>query len=159
MNAPQTPPPVEAEGLTRDFGTLRAVDNLSFQVARGEIVGLLGPNGAGKTTALRMLTGGLIPTEGRVRLGGFDVLLDGPRARAHLGYLPEQMPLYDEMTVAEYLSFVAAIKGLDHAGHSTAVGEMMTRLDLADVWKRPTRVLSRGYRQRVGLAQALLGDP
>jgi ABC-2 type transport system ATP-binding protein len=159
MNEAHTAAPVAAEGLTRDFGNVRAVDDLTFRVERGEIVGILGPNGAGKTTTLRMLTGGLIPTKGRVRLGGFDVLLEGPRARAHLGYLPEQMPLYGEMTVFEFLSFVAAVKGLIDATRTTAVGEMRARLDLGDVWSRPTRVLSRGYRQRVGLAQALLGDP
>lgn len=159
MNQSTTPSPVHAERLTRDFGPVRAVDDLSFRVERGEIVGLLGPNGAGKTTTLRMLTGALIPTKGEVRLSGFDVLRDGPKARAQLGYLPEQMPLYGELTVAEYLSFVASIKGIEGDKRTASVDDVASRLDLSDVWKRPTRVLSRGFRQRVGLAQALIGNP
>jgi ABC-2 type transport system ATP-binding protein len=152
-------PPVEAEGLTRDFGAIRAVDNLSFRVSTGEVVGLLGPNGAGKTTTLRMLTGSLTPTEGRVRLGGFDVLRQGPRARAHLGYIPEQIPLYGEMSVCGYLHFIASMKGIEASAASQALDRVRGKLDLGEVWERPTRSISHGYRKRVGLAQALLGEP
>jgi ABC-2 type transport system ATP-binding protein len=152
-------PPLEAEGLTRDFGAIRAVDHLSFRVERGQIVGLLGPNGAGKTTTLRMLTGSLIPTEGTIRMGGFDVFTEGTKARASLGYIPEQMPLYGEMSVRAYLEFVAQMKGIDGPANVSALEMVRGRLALDPVWERPTRVLSRGFRQRVGLAQALLGDP
>jgi len=154
-----SPPPVEVTDLTRDFGTIRAVDHLSFRVEAGEIVGLLGPNGAGKTTTLRMLTGSLIPTEGQIRLAGFDVLTEGSRAKAQLGYIPEEMPLYGEMSVREYLSFVASIKGIGRASLTEALASVRARLDLGTVWDRPARTISRGYRQRVGLSQALLGDP
>jgi ABC-2 type transport system ATP-binding protein len=151
--------PVVAEDLTRDFGPIRAVDHLSFQVGRGEVVGLLGPNGAGKTTTLRMLTGSLIPTYGTVRLAGFDVLRDGPRARARLGYIPEQVPLYGEMTVCGYLEFIAAMKQITPSVVPNALQQVREKLDLSDVWARPSRSISHGYRKRVGLAQALLGDP
>jgi ABC-2 type transport system ATP-binding protein len=159
MTAQSNAPPVAAEDLTRDFGSIRAVDDLSFHVEKGEIVGILGPNGAGKTTTLRMLTGSLIPTRGRVLLGGFDVLQNGLLARKHLGYLPEQLPLYGEMIVSEYLRFVGSIKELSEGRLEESLQQVRARLDLDAVWDRPTRVISRGYRQRVGLAQALLGDP
>lgn len=158
MNASPSPP-VVADRLTRDFGPVRAVEDLSFRVESGEIVGLLGPNGAGKTTTLRMLTGSLIPSSGRVELGGFDVLLQGPEARKRLGYLPERLPFYAEMTVVEYLRFVGSIKGIKKRLIGDALESVRSRLDLDAVWGRPTHVLSRGYRQRVGLAQALIGDP
>ena len=151
--------PVEAEGLTRDFGSIRAVDHLSFRVERGEVVGLLGPNGAGKTTTLRMLTGSLVPTEGKVRLAGFDVLREGPAARSRLGYVPEQIPLYGEMSVVDYLGFIASMKGIETAALAPMLDQVRGRLDLGEVWTRPARLLSHGYRKRVGLAQALLGDP
>ncbi|MBD3162927.1 MAG: ATP-binding cassette domain-containing protein [Candidatus Eisenbacteria bacterium] len=159
MNTAVSAPPVQADGLTRDFGSVRAVSELTFRVDRGEIVGLLGPNGAGKTTTLRMLTGSLIPTAGSVRLCGFDVLREGPQARARLGFLPEQMPLYGEMTVRDFLGFVAGIKDPSRRIGRERIAPLRERLDLGAVWDRPTRVLSRGFRQRVGLAQALLGDP
>ncbi len=152
-------PPVEAQDLTKDFGAIRAVDQLSFRVERGEVVGLLGPNGAGKTTTLRMLTGSLIPTLGRVSLGGFDVLREGPAARARLGYIPEQMPVYGEMTVRGYIAFIASMKGIDAAPSSPALERVRKKLDLDDVWERTARSISHGYRKRVGLAQALLGEP
>ncbi|MBM3285777.1 MAG: ABC transporter ATP-binding protein [Candidatus Eisenbacteria bacterium] len=152
-------PPVEAADLTRDFGPIRAVDSLSFRVERGEIVGLLGPNGAGKTTTLRMLTGSLIPTRGSVRLAGHDVLREGERARARLGYVPEIVPLYSEMRVAGYLAFVATMKGFGAGESPAALQAVRERLALDAVWARPIRSLSHGYRKRVGLAQALLGEP
>jgi ABC-2 type transport system ATP-binding protein len=151
--------PLEAERLCRSFGEIRAVIDLSFTVGRGEIVGLLGPNGAGKTTTLRMLTGALIPTSGRVRLAGHDILREGALARGHLGSMPEQLGLYGEMTVEAYLRFICAMKGIEGARQAQSLASVRGLLSLGDVWQRPTRAVSRGYRQRVGLAQALLGDP
>jgi ABC-2 type transport system ATP-binding protein len=159
MSAPPAAPPVEAQGLTRDYGPVRAVEDVSFRVERGEIVGLLGPNGAGKTTTLRMLTGNLFPSEGQVRLSGFDVFREGRSARAHLGYLPEQLPLYGEMPVHRYLAFVASMKGVAGPAAVNTLAGVRSRLRLEEVWERPSGALSRGYRQRVGLAQALLGNP
>ncbi len=152
-------PTLEAEGLSREFGSIQAVQDLSFRVERGEIVGLLGPNGAGKTTTLRMLTGSLLPTRGRVRLSGRDPIQEGAAVRRQLGYMPEQISLYGEMTVREYLGFIGQVKAIRRADSSAALQRVRDRLDLGEVWERPTRAISRGYRQRVGLAQALLGDP
>ncbi len=157
MTVPGTP--LEAERVSRSFGAIRAVEDLSFKVERGEIVGLLGPNGAGKTTTLRMLTGTLVPTSGRVRLSGRDVFGEGAAARARLGSMPEQLALYGEMSVDAYLRFIGAMKGIERERLQRALADVRARLSLDDVWRRPTRAISRGYRQRVGLAQALLGDP
>jgi ABC-2 type transport system ATP-binding protein len=157
VTAPGTP--LEAERVSRSFGAIRAVEDLSFKVERGEIVGLLGPNGAGKTTTLRMLTGTLVPTSGRVRLSGRDVFGEGAAARARLGSMPEQLALYGEMSVDAYLRFIGAMKGIERGRLQQALADVRGRLSLEDVWRRPTRTISRGFRQRVGLAQALLGDP
>lgn len=148
---------VEARNLHKSYGPVTAVASLSFAVRRGEILGLLGPNGAGKSTALRMLVGFQYPDAGRVFLAGADVLRDGCRARASLGYLPESVPLYAEMPARRYLEFFAAIKGVRDIRKEIA--RVTERLDLGRVLHRPCGNLSRGYRQRVGLAQALLGDP
>ncbi len=148
---------VEARGLHKSYGPVAAVVDLSFAVRRGEILGLLGPNGAGKSTALRMLIGFQYPDAGRVFLAGADVLRDGRRARASLGYLPESVPLYPEMPARRYLEFFADIKGVPDP--RAEIERVTGRLDLAPVLHRPCGNLSRGYRQRVGLAQALLGDP
>jgi ABC-2 type transport system ATP-binding protein len=148
---------VEATGLHKAYGPVAAVVDLSFTVRRGEILGLLGPNGAGKSTALRMLVGFQYPDTGRVFLAGVDVLHDGRRARASLGYLPESVPLYAEMSARRYLEFFAAVKAVRHP--RSEVSRVAELLDLGRVLDRPCGNLSRGYRQRVGLAQALLGDP
>jgi ABC-2 type transport system ATP-binding protein len=148
---------VEARGLRKSYGPVAAVADLSFQVRRGEILGLLGPNGAGKSTALRMLIGFQYPDAGQVFLQGADVLHDGRRARASLGYLPESVPLYAEMPVRRYLQFFAALKEVP--APAAEIDRVIARLDLSRVADRPCGNLSRGYRQRVGLAQALLGDP
>ncbi len=150
-------PSVVAEGLRKSYGPVLAVDDLSFQVAKGELLGLLGPNGAGKSTALRMLIGFQYPDSGRVRLNGFDVFQDGPRARASLGYLPESVPLYAEMEVRTYLLFFAGVKGIPRP--AAEVARVIDQIDLGRVIGRPCGNLSRGYRQRVALAQALLSDP
>lgn len=150
---------LEVHDLHRDFGPVRAVDGLSFEVREGEIVGLLGPNGAGKTTAMRMFIGHLVPTSGSVRLIGGDVFREGARLKHQLGYLPENIPLYGEMTVQEYLAVAAQLKGLRGPEARREIDRVVTLLSLASMGRRPTAQLSRGYRQRVGLAQCLLGDP
>ncbi|MCK4305077.1 MAG: ABC transporter ATP-binding protein [Candidatus Eisenbacteria sp.] len=150
---------LEVHELSKHFGPVRAVDSLSFAVQRGEIVGLLGPNGAGKTTVMRMIVGYLIPTSGSVRLAGGDIFREGPRLKTQLGYLPENMPLYGEMTVGEYLGMTAQLKGLKGEPSRMAIERVVSILGLAPVWRRPTSQLSRGYRQRVGLSQCLLTDP
>ena len=148
---------IEARGLSKSYGPVRAVDDVSFSVRRGEILGLLGPNGAGKSTTLRMLIGFQYPDSGEVRLLGKDVYREGAEARAHLGYMPETLPLYSEMPVRGYLRHFAQLKGIGDI--SSAVARVTGELALEDVVERPCGNLSRGYRQRVGLAQALLSDP
>ncbi|MFH1145139.1 MAG: ABC transporter ATP-binding protein [Candidatus Eisenbacteria bacterium] len=150
---------LEVIGLTKDYGPVRAVDRLSFQVRRGEIVGLLGPNGAGKTTAMRVLIGYQVPTAGEVRLAGRDVFRDGPEAKRFLGYLPENPPLYGEMRVSEYRAMAARLKGLEGSAIGGALERVRGMLGLAEVWRRPISNLSRGFRQRVGLGQCLVNDP
>jgi len=149
---------IVAEKLTRRYGARSAVENLSFRVARGEIVGFLGPNGAGKTTTLRMIAGYLAPTSGTVSVAGYDVVEQSLEARQRLGYMPESVPLYPEMRVEEYLSFRAEIKGVT-TGRRTAVLEAMEQADITSVGRRLVGELSKGYRQRVGLADALVARP
>jgi ABC-2 type transport system ATP-binding protein len=148
---------IRARGLRKSYGPVRAVQDLSFDVRSGEILGLLGPNGAGKSTTLRMLIGYQFPDAGTIALNGKDVFREGDEARADLGYLPEALPLYAEMSVRGYLSFFAGIKGVTSS--RVAIDRVVDLLDLGAVIKRPCGNLSRGYRQRVGLAQALLADP
>jgi len=145
--------------VTKCYGAIRAVDDVSFEVPRGEVLALLGPNGSGKSTLMRCLIGFFSPTSGRVSVGGVDVAERSVVARGRIGYLPEQVMLYPELTVRRYLTFVAGMKGLAGAKRRAAVDEVVGACGLADVAKRPTGNLSKGYRQRVGLAQALLGDP
>ena len=145
--------------MTKCYGAIRAVDDVSFEVPRGEVLALLGPNGSGKSTLMRCLIGFFTPTSGRVSVGGVDVAERPVVARGRIGYLPEQVMLYPELTVRRYLTFVAGMKGLAGAKRRAAVDEVVAACGLADVAKRPTGNLSKGYRQRVGLAQALLGDP
>ena len=145
--------------LTKTYGAVTAVDDLSFDVREGEVVGLLGPNGAGKTTTMRMVTGFVPPSAGRVRIGGDD-LVDHPiRAKRKIGYLPEQPPLHPEMTVRRYLAFVAALKDVPAARTHAAVALALERARISDVADRRIGVLSKGYRQRVGLAQAIVHEP
>ena len=156
-NDTSAPHPIEASRLVKTYGPVRAVDDVSFAVHRGEILGLLGPNGAGKSTSLRMLVGFQYPDSGEVRLQGRDVYRQGAEARSRLGYMPEALPLYAEMTVRAYLGYFASLKGV--AGPAQAIDRVVQDLSLEDVIQRPCGNLSRGYRQRVGLAQALLADP
>ncbi len=153
---------IEAQGLTRKFGDFTAVADVSFALSEGEIVGILGPNGAGKTTTIRMITGFLPPSSGRVTLGGRDLFGGTPDAiavRRDLGYLPESVALYPEMRVEEYLAYRARLEGLDRTATRRRLGEVLERCLLADVRRQVIGTLSKGYRQRVGLAGAILHDP
>lgn len=155
----QTAYGIEVEGLSKRYGDFQAVHDLSFRIPRGEVVGFLGTNGAGKTTTMRMLTGFIPPTDGRVRIDGHDVFDDPLAARRAIGYLPEIPPLYPEMTVRGYLHFVAALKDVPRARRAEAVERAVERCGLADTAGRVIGHLSKGYRQRVGLAQAIVHDP
>ena len=150
---------ISVEGVTKRFGDLVAVRNLDFQVDRGEVVGFLGPNGAGKTTTMRMLTGTLEPDEGRVLYDDVPISGDLTAAKERLGYLPETNPLYEEMLVAEYMEYAAQLRmlGLDEA--RSAISDAVEETGIGEVYFRPVSELSKGYRQRVGLAAAILHHP
>jgi ABC-2 type transport system ATP-binding protein len=150
---------IEVQHLTKRYGRVTAVDDVTFRVERGEILGFLGPNGAGKTTTMRVITGYMPPTEGRCIVAGFDVFDQPVEAKRRTGYLPETPPLYPDMTVREYLTFVARIKGVPSAERKARVEQVMKRVWIADVASRHCGKLSKGYRQRVGLAQAVLHNP
>jgi gliding motility-associated transport system ATP-binding protein len=150
---------IEVQHLTKRYGPFTAVDDVSFKVERGEILGFLGPNGAGKTTTMRVLTGYMPPTEGKALVAGYDVSEQPLEAKRRTGYLPETPPLYPDMTVSEYLTFCARIKGVPRADRKTRVATAMERTRVADMAKRHCGKLSKGYKQRVGLAQALLHNP
>jgi ABC-2 type transport system ATP-binding protein len=150
---------IEVESLTQAYGRYVAVRSLGFRVDAGEVVGFLGPNGAGKTTTLKVIAGFLSPTEGRVRVRGHDVARSPLEVRRVLGYLPEHCPLYEEMLVRELLLFVAGVRGLERAARAAALGKVVERCALGDVLFRPVSELSKGDRQRVGIAAALLHEP
>ncbi|MBU6121482.1 gliding motility-associated ABC transporter ATP-binding subunit GldA [Hymenobacter sp. PAMC29290] len=150
---------VEIEHLTKTYGTQNAVDNISFTAGKGEIVGFLGPNGAGKSTTMKIATGYLPPTAGTVRVAGYDVLVDSLEVRRHVGYLPEHNPLYLDMYVHEYLEFIGSVHGLRGSGLRTRVAELVRRVGLSREQNKQIGALSKGYRQRVGLAQALIHNP
>jgi ABC-2 type transport system ATP-binding protein len=150
---------IEVQNLTKRYGPVTAVQDVSFRVERGEILGFLGPNGAGKTTTMRVLTGYMPATEGKAIVAGFDVSDQPIEAKRRTGYLPETPPLYPDMTVAEYLSFVSKIKGVPSAERRQRVQAVMERTRVADMRDRLCSRLSKGYRQRVGLAQALIHNP
>jgi ABC-2 type transport system ATP-binding protein len=150
---------IEVQNLTKRYGPVTAVDDVSFRVERGEILGFLGPNGAGKTTTMRILTGYMPATAGRAIVAGFDVFDQPIEAKKRTGYLPETPPLYPDMSVGEYLLFVAKIKGVPSAGRTQRIDTIMERTRIADMRHRLCSRLSKGYRQRVGLAQALLHNP
>ena len=152
-------PLVLAQHVTKWYGPRRAVTDVSFAIEQGEVVGLLGPNGSGKSTIFRMLTGYLVPTSGRIEVAGHDVVADSLSVRRVISYVPEDAPLYDHMRVSEFLHFMAHLKGLRGAAAKVAVGTAAERLDLTGVMLLLTGKLSRGFRQRVSIAQALLGNP
>jgi ABC-2 type transport system ATP-binding protein len=149
----------EVQHLTKRYGPVTAVDDVSFRVERGEILGFLGPNGAGKTTTMRVLTGYMPPTDGKAIVAGYDVFQQPLEAKRRTGYLPETPPLYPDMTVRDYLTFVARIKGVPRGERKSRVASVMERTRIGDVGHRLCAKLSKGYRQRVGLAQALLHNP
>jgi ABC-2 type transport system ATP-binding protein len=150
---------IEVEHLTKRYGPITAVQDVSFQVHKGEILGFLGPNGAGKTTTMRVLTGYMPATAGRVVVAGHDVFEQPVQAKRRIGYLPETPPLYPDMTVREYLQFVAKIKGVPAGDRKSRVEQVIARTWVADMAGRACGKLSKGYRQRVGLAQALIHNP
>jgi len=150
---------IKVEQLTKKYGSFTAVDGISFQVEKGEIVGFLGPNGAGKSTTMKILTSYLPATSGRASIAGFDVFDQSIEARRRMGYLPENTPLYPDMKVGEYLRYRAALKGVERSKMRERVGDVLELCHIADREKQLIGSLSKGYRQRVGLADALVHDP
>ena len=150
---------IEVQHLSKRYGRITAVDDVSFRVERGEILGFLGPNGAGKTTTMRILTGYIPATEGKAIVAGFDVFEQPIEAKRRTGYLPETPPLYPDMTVLEYLTFVAKVKGVPGNERHQRIRDVMDRTRVADMAHRLCARLSKGYKQRVGLAQALIHNP
>ncbi|MBT8059845.1 MAG: ABC transporter ATP-binding protein [Gammaproteobacteria bacterium] len=150
---------IEARQLSKRYGSLLAVDQLSFEVGAGEVLGFLGPNGAGKSTTMKMLTGFLVPTSGTATINGHDIVSDSLAARRCTGYLPEGAPAYGEMTVRRFLEFIARARGFDGRRALNAAGEAIERLNLTAVPEQPVETLSKGFKRRVGLAQAIIHDP
>lgn len=150
---------IEVHNLNKRYGRHTAVKDISFEVGSGKIVGFLGPNGAGKTTTLRMLTGYLPPTSGSAQIAGYDMFRQSLKARRHIGYMPENVPLYDEMRVKEYIRYRAQLKGLSGKKLRSHVGEAMELCSLHEVRRKMIKTLSKGFRQRVGLADALVHKP
>ncbi len=150
---------IKVEGLTKYYGEFLAVDGISFEVKKGEIVGLLGPNGAGKTTTLRILTGYLLPSSGEVKIKDYDIYSDLREIKKIIGYLPETTPLYNEMLVYDYLWFIADSKGIEESKRLSELKRVASICQIGNVMHKPVIELSKGYKQRVGLAAALLGDP
>ena len=153
------PPMIEVESLRRAYGAHMALDGVSFRVDAGEIVGFLGPNGAGKSTTMKILTGFTSPTGGRARVAGHDVVTASLEVRRAVGYLPESAPIYPEMLVVDYLDFVGRVRGMPAAERASAVDRVLDECDIADRAHQAVGTLSKGYRQRVGLAQALMHQP
>jgi ABC-2 type transport system ATP-binding protein len=150
---------IDVENLTKHYGPVTAIRDVSFSVAPGQIIGFLGPNGAGKSTTMRILSCFMPASSGTARVAGFDVFRDSMEVRRRIGYLPENVPLYSELRVADYLDFVAEVKGVGRAQRRARVAEVMERCRISDVSRRAIGKLSKGYRQRVGLAQAIVSDP
>jgi ABC-2 type transport system ATP-binding protein len=150
---------IEVEQLSKTYGPIKAIEDVSFVVEKGEILGFLGPNGAGKTTTMRILTCFMAPTSGTARVAGYDIFKDSLQVRRRLGYVPENAPLYTDMPVVSFLKFAAEVKGLSRPERLRQVGQVMDDCGIKDVQHRYIGKLSKGYRQRVALAQALLGNP
>src|SRR3989475_6396307 len=150
---------IKTEHLTKHYGSLSAVEDVSFQVGPGEVLGFLGPNGAGKTTTMRMVAGFVTPTSGRASICGHDVETDPLGAKASLGYLPEGAPGYGEMTVCRFLEFIADLRRLEGARRTARLDHVIEHLQLASVLEQSIETLSKGFRRRVGLAQAIVHDP
>jgi ABC-2 type transport system ATP-binding protein len=152
-------PAISAIDVSKTYGSVSALDRLTLDVRAGEIFGLLGPNGSGKTTFMRLLAGYLLPSAGRLTVAGLDVLNDSLAVRRRIGYVPESAPLYHHMRVGEFLTFMARLRGVPEREIASAVARVVARLALSAVLDKPTGKLSRGYRQRTALAQALIHDP
>ncbi len=150
---------IEAIGLSKFYGQFTATKDVTFSVPRGQVAAFLGPNGAGKSTTMKLLSGFLSPSEGHARVGGFDVSTDRIEASKKLGYLPENGPLYEEMTPQGFLKYAGGVRGMLKAELNNRLEFVTDKCALGSVWKKPIRKLSRGFRQRVGMAQALLHDP
>jgi ABC-2 type transport system ATP-binding protein len=150
---------IEVEQLSKSYGPIKAIEDVSFAVEKGEILGFLGPNGAGKSTTMRILTCFMPPTSGTARIAGFDIFKDSLQVRRRLGYVPENAPLYTDMPVTSFLKFVGEIKGLSRRERLRQIGQVMDDCGIKEVQHRYIGKLSKGYRQRVALAQALLGSP
>jgi ABC-2 type transport system ATP-binding protein len=152
-------PIVRVDSVSKSYGSVQALSGVDLEVARGEVLGLLGPNGSGKTTLLRILTGYLTPSRGRICVAGHDTVTAPAQARRHIGYVPEAVPLYRHMRVREFLTFMARIRGVTQANTGRAVESAAARTQITDVLAAPIATLSRGFRQRVAIAQALVHDP
>jgi gliding motility-associated transport system ATP-binding protein len=150
---------ISAIGVSKRYGSVMALDGLTLDIRVGEVFGLLGPNGSGKTTFMRLLSGYLLPSAGRLTVAGLDVARDSLAVRRRIGYVPESAPLYPQMRVSEFLAFMARLRGVSERSVAGAVGRVVDLLALGAVVDKPTRALSRGYRQRTALAQALIHDP
>ncbi len=150
---------LQVSGVSKSFGATKAVQDITFEIRRGEVVGFLGPNGSGKTTTMRMLTSFYTPDAGRININGLDTQDNDVATRQHIGYLPENNPLYGEMLVRDYLSFVASLRGMSSAAKKQNLDQTLEEAGLTEVYYRPISQLSKGYRQRVGLAQAILHRP
>ena len=150
---------IHVQNVSKQYGDLLAVENISFHLEKGDVLGFLGPNGAGKTTTMRIITGYMPPTKGNVYVDDLDIFEDPQAAKSHIGYLPENPPLYDEMVVEDYLDFVADIKQVPHSEKKGRIHYVLEKCGIYDVRKRMIAHLSKGYRQRTGIAQALINDP
>lgn len=150
---------IEVSGLFKSYGPIQAIHDINFKVKKGEVVGFLGPNGAGKSTTMKIITGSMAPSGGSVRVAGFDVFEDPIEVKKRIGYLPENPPVYGDMSVESYLKFVAKLKGVESSRVKAQVEKSIEKTDLGSVRRRLIQNLSKGYRQRVGIAQALVSDP
>lgn len=150
---------IEVKNITKKYGNFTAVDNINFKIEEGEIIGLLGPNGAGKSTTMNMITGYIEPTEGEIIVNGYDISKKPKKAKAQIGYMPEGVPLYSDLTVKEFVTYMAELKKVDRKTRKEKVEKIIEQTGLKDVEKKLTRNLSRGYKQRVSMAGALVGKP